>query len=895
MTVSPRRTGVSDQRKPMQVPLIPPLPPSNAYDKENQRQAEAQSRSSSSQKTSKQQQRSLSSSLSLTPTSRSSSLGLKPLSAHRESHLKSSPSQPVVRRHSHGSKRRVLRYGETVDSLFCLEEGTTSSQHLQFCRDIAEGPLADKPSAWLRVVQAATNQVAKSDSNEKGKSMHRTIGDVNTVLTRACISCRLLQSLTMIGMDLIRLHRRATSRFSALSEQDLQKDGDNVFELWLSYAQVQAKYGSGEDARLTFRHIQNQHLGVSKSSFYLKFAEFERQFDSSRAIQILKKGIEHKAEPQQVLHDAIKEIQSSTSSGELKKRKAEPVISPKRLKKNDGSAVDVAKPFANVFDSSKQPSNTHIGSESPRPRPVFSTVEKTESDEEAIKSASYAIDGPTKQASNVGSESSRHRPALGAVKKDSATETTKSVSYATESLKQQSSIRSETSRPRSALNTVHKSHEKVSFAEGTAHEPSRNKGHEMLVTKTPTRPPLASGTTRPAFGSVSVLKNASKKPTLITKTPRLSRVGLSGKPMRVNADENTATTDSDSSMDTATQSETIDAKALLENVTDSMDITSTRPVPKISKMDLSYMLNWDPNARRPSISPKRSPKRERNSTGVNVGSNQKESSNDATPTAAKDEEAPSNGSAASLVTSTLTSVHSNAGKTSHSHITEQTNRSDGSDPTTSLDQTAGMVAKSNPDFLPLVSEDNILRVNGVPYVKLGVIGKGGSCKVYRALAKDCSILAIKKVKLGGMDKKAINGYANEIALLKRLRGNPAIIQMYDSEVDLSRKAIFVAMELGEVDLNQVIQQQTLSRNKDGRNRSSLDMNFIRLTWQQMLKAVHSVHEERIIHGDLKPANFLFVRGALKLIDFGIAKAQSDDTTNIYRDTTIGTLNYMVNF
>ena len=60
----------------------------------------------------------------------------------------------------------------------------------------------------------------------------------------------------------------------------------------------------------------------------------------------------------------------------------------------------------------------------------------------------------------------------------------------------------------------------------------------------------------------------------------------------------------------------------------------------------------------------------------------------------------------------------------------------------------------------------------------------------------------------------------------------------------------------------------------------------------MLSAVHSTHEERIIHGDLKPANFLFVRGTLKLIDFGIAKAtQTDDTTNIYRDNHMGTLNY----
>ena len=131
-------------------------------------------------------------------------------------------------------------------------------------------------------------------------------------------------------------------------------------------------------------------------------------------------------------------------------------------------------------------------------------------------------------------------------------------------------------------------------------------------------------------------------------------------------------------------------------------------------------------------------------------------------------------------------------------------------------------------------------------------------------------------------------------LLKSLQGNPAIIQMYESHVDIEKKAIFLVMEVGEVDLNTVLKQQasTVSVN-NGTGSSGLNMNFIRLTWQQMLGAVHSIHEARIIHGDLKPANFLFVRGALKLIDFGIAKViQTDDTTNIYRDNQVGTLNYM---
>lgn len=54
----------------------------------------------------------------------------------------------------------------------------------------------------------------------------------------------------------------------------------------------------------------------------------------------------------------------------------------------------------------------------------------------------------------------------------------------------------------------------------------------------------------------------------------------------------------------------------------------------------------------------------------------------------------------------------------------------------------------------------------------------------------------------------------------------------------------------------------------------------------MVRAVQSVHDAKIVHCDLKPANFIVVQGTLKLIDFGISKAIMNDTTNIVRENQV---------
>ncbi|KAJ4341126.1 hypothetical protein N0V95_007319 [Ascochyta clinopodiicola] len=184
-----------------------------------------------------------------------------------------------------------------------------------------------------------------------------------------------------------------------------------------------------------------------------------------------------------------------------------------------------------------------------------------------------------------------------------------------------------------------------------------------------------------------------------------------------------------------------------------------------------------------------------------------------------------------------------------------------------------------------------LSVNGKHYSQMDRIGRGGSSAVYRVMAENFKLLALKRVKLEDADEAAVRGYKGEIDLLQKLKNVERVVRLYDWEVDEQRQVLSVLMEIGESDLARIIRMKLDPT--DSSAPGQLDLAFTRFYWKEMLECVGAVHAHDIVHSDLKPANFLLVSGRLKLIDFGIANAiETDHTVNVHRDSHIGTPNYM---
>lgn len=78
--------------------------------------------------------------------------------------------------------------------------------------------------------------------------------------------------------------------------------------------------------------------------------------------------------------------------------------------------------------------------------------------------------------------------------------------------------------------------------------------------------------------------------------------------------------------------------------------------------------------------------------------------------------------------------------------------------------------------------DLFIKVNGKLYQRLGKIGSGGSSEVHKVISSDCTIYALKKIKLKGRDYATAFGFCQEMEYLNKLKGKNNIIQLIDYEV-----------------------------------------------------------------------------------------------------------------
>lgn len=175
------------------------------------------------------------------------------------------------------------------------------------------------------------------------------------------------------------------------------------------------------------------------------------------------------------------------------------------------------------------------------------------------------------------------------------------------------------------------------------------------------------------------------------------------------------------------------------------------------------------------------------------------------------------------------------------------------------------------------------------YLILEEIGAGGMGLVYRAKQVDVdrvvALKLIRREKLG--DKESLARFYREFKLLSRL-SHPHIVQFYSLAVD-DKSYPFAVSEFLE-----------------GKSLRTLLCDEPRLDWQRAMKiaiqisdAMQYIHENEILHRDLKPDNIILQdqphADFVKLVDFGLAGefVSTDETQKItWTGQLIGSAAYM---
>ena len=155
------------------------------------------------------------------------------------------------------------------------------------------------------------------------------------------------------------------------------------------------------------------------------------------------------------------------------------------------------------------------------------------------------------------------------------------------------------------------------------------------------------------------------------------------------------------------------------------------------------------------------------------------------------------------------------------------------------------------------------------YHVLEMCGEGSFGKVYKGRKRFTGqTVALKFIQKHGKSEKELLKLRTEIRIQRALKHENIILMLDSFETDTD---IVLVTEFAQGELFEILEDD-----------QCLPEEEVQKIARQLVRALHYLHHNRIIHRDMKPQNILVgAGGTLKLCDFGFARHMSAKTMVLY--------------